>query len=229
MSRKGFTLIELLVVIAILGVIAAFLLPVLGRAREQSKRIHCVNNLRQHGIAWYMYLDDNDETFPAYGKPIDGKATETTFGGKQGSSFNGDYGAQYRVLNRYVDIKDESSSNVELFHCPGDTNENFDTLDGSSFDMLGNSYFINTTLIWPVPAMRTSLNMLTRSQSKVYLEMCNMANNPGHGTTSERFYALDIPVMVLFMDGHAAGPFVYDDDFEGISHEPDKPVWTNGK
>jgi len=57
----GFTLIELLVVIAIIAVLMGILMPALKSAREQGKRISCMNNLRQLMLAWNMYADDNDE------------------------------------------------------------------------------------------------------------------------------------------------------------------------
>ncbi|HPU55276.1 MAG TPA: prepilin-type N-terminal cleavage/methylation domain-containing protein [Verrucomicrobiota bacterium] len=56
---KGFTLVELLVAIAIIAILAALLLPVLARSREAAKRITCINNLRQLGIAGQLYWDDN--------------------------------------------------------------------------------------------------------------------------------------------------------------------------
>ena len=64
MREKAFTLLELLVVIVIIGLLAALLLPAFGRAREGARRAMCANNLRQIGIAWHMYLDDHNETFP---------------------------------------------------------------------------------------------------------------------------------------------------------------------
>jgi len=57
----GFTLIELLVVIAIIAILMAILMPVLHRAREQGKRSVCLNNLKQLGLAWNLYADENDE------------------------------------------------------------------------------------------------------------------------------------------------------------------------
>ena len=57
---RGFTLIELLVVIAIIAVLMAILMPALNRAREQGKRASCLSNVKQMGLAWIMYADDND-------------------------------------------------------------------------------------------------------------------------------------------------------------------------
>ena len=66
----GFTLVELLVVIAIIAILAAILLPALARAKEQGRRVACINNLRQISIATTTYVDDN-ERYPYYIRPVD--------------------------------------------------------------------------------------------------------------------------------------------------------------
>lgn len=63
-GRGGFTLIELLVVIAIIAILAAMLLPVLGRAKDKARVVACINGQRQLSLAWRIYAGDNIGRLP---------------------------------------------------------------------------------------------------------------------------------------------------------------------
>ncbi|MCC6484719.1 MAG: prepilin-type N-terminal cleavage/methylation domain-containing protein [Armatimonadetes bacterium] len=68
----GFTLIELLVVIAIIAILAAILFPVFVTARERSRKAVCVSNMKQIGVQFAMYSDDNRGFMPLGRDPSDG-------------------------------------------------------------------------------------------------------------------------------------------------------------
>ena len=114
MKTKAFTLIELLVVIAVIAVLMAILMPALNIARDQAKRVHCINNVKQLTFAWLLYKDDNDDKMVG-GFPD--RTSDAWMRGPRGS--DPDYteqckeGLRQGLLYTYV-------KNVDVYRCPSD-------------------------------------------------------------------------------------------------------------
>jgi prepilin-type N-terminal cleavage/methylation domain-containing protein/prepilin-type processing-associated H-X9-DG protein len=129
-KQKAFTLIELLVVISIIALLVAILLPALKNAREQTKRIVCLSNLRQLTLAWIMYAESNDDQivcgltteieksggtykFPLY-DPCDIRTEPSWVGWWRGDPTN----QQARIKSIELGLIFPYIQNIEMYYCP---------------------------------------------------------------------------------------------------------------
>ena len=182
-NGKFFTLVELLVVIGIIAVLAAMLMPALGKAREKAKQADCLNNEKNLSLAITMYSNDNRSHFPF-----------TT----QGRPGCGVYGGWIRYENfpcpteGLFDIESGTLfsyvGTVKVYRCPSEKTHN------------NNSYSINSKLnAQPVDAPKDAAS-------------CPLILEEGtRGTTDDGYFLVDNNVLakrhgkgsvIAFCDGH---------------------------
>lgn len=140
--RHAFTLIELLTVIAIIGILAAILVPVVGKVRDNARRSECISNLRQIGGALFLYAADNKNKLPPVSSTWPPSSVETTWG-RAIWTYAGYSAQSYR--NPENDLIGAVGADRNIFHCPVSKREPV-VAPGSSQALNGNrmSYGLNS-------------------------------------------------------------------------------------
>lgn len=185
--RQGFTLIELLVVIAIIAILAAILFPVFARAREKARQTSCLSNQKQIGLALMMYVQDYDETYPAY----------YNFGSTVPA------GARY-----WNDVIQPYTKNWQMFICPSQSTTSYYASYAANYYFVFSNFEHDSS--WPpehgdkLSEIKRPAEIIAVAEGTSYITIYD----PGVASSSGGYWGLidarhNEGLNIAFCDGHA--------------------------
>jgi len=197
-KRDGFTLIELLVVIAIIAILAGLLLPALAKAKGKAQSIACLSNVKQWGMAFWMYGDDYDDYFPGEGNGF----IPLTDPGNANAWYNSaaPYMSQPSLLSLYQSGTPPKAGDKSIFVCPSPKDRNANpTLPNPIF-----YYGFNNRMDPNGPSQFKRSQCLYLVDTVTFTE-CEENKFPStSGTFAKNFVRHDNRANLGFADGHAA-------------------------
>ena len=226
---RAFTLVELLMVVAIIALLVAILIPVLSHARNAARVTLCATNQHQIGLAWTMYLPDNDYKFPLpYGNIIwfYGGKEPCIATGMQSDPTRGRPVYPVRPLNPYLNMRLKGQSWADVFRCPGDRPiynlkyGNSATFGYKTYDYAGNTYMLNWLLTVPWNAEVDNFGALYGQSMQVsdvqlphdvvvLLGDCQWSYTNNGNSWDAQFHRPRDHMNLTFLDGHVAFTRVY--------------------
>ena len=196
---RAFTLIELLVVIAIIAILMGILMPAIQAAKERSRRLKCMSNLRQIGLAVYLYANDNKGSVPQH-QQNDGKWL-------------------WDVAVKTTDLLTENGAKRSLLYCPGTTTLVKDKDPIGWWEPRGDRRIIGYAWLgkrggWPdytnapIPGNKRPYSSKTTAKNAAATELATDAV-PSVGTAldgkDDRFDKVESTTITLSGAGHQAG------------------------
>jgi prepilin-type N-terminal cleavage/methylation domain-containing protein/prepilin-type processing-associated H-X9-DG protein len=220
---SAFTLVELLVVIAIIGLLAALLMPALGQAKSQAKRVVCVSDLREIGLASHPFANDHGGKFPTAVSTNDGGSLEFVTAGNQ--IINHRFYFSYQHFRPLAG----ALATPKLLACPSDL-ERWPATNFSQFNNWNLSYVMGLTADSGIPA-----TILAADRN---IASCHThPPNPTIGRLDVPFDSIGCPSPywpaslhkrkgnILFSDGHAEES--YDAIFQSEISVPEVLVYPD--